>query len=764
MFNNEYNNGNNMKLSHPVYQISRKEPKFSKINGNTEYVKRDMNFDDDDDDEIDNIDNDTSSNYSIAAAFDSLKKNRKSVSRGNSRNNIRINNKNCYDYSYYNDNPPINRNINTTDNEKRIYHESRSDNSIPLSDESESECIEDNKNIENYEENDMESDNKNNSSSEIIKVVPRNKTNNNEEEQFNEFFNDDLGLTTEGRMTLMNLSLEKKWEIFKLQKDKVNNECNNPNINPSSYDNSPKYFINLLKKKSINTKMLTKLRFMISDDSSKCNKDWTIHEHLIRCIRGFFHSRIGLETLYSDPTPLLLLTLSLFYHQLIHIKKDINDDNSVQSVFLSSPSVLPLSNRTLILDMLSYLTKIETPLGWNMVVDALHWVSLGNGDKDVYLEDIKNRLSLSKEKYKQGIHSKKTIKTKTKTLKSFKFASPSNIPKNLLKQSSIVSQKGKSFKGSNDKNKSDKKINNTQSFLSNSSNASNLNLTFSEMFTEEFSYHLAFTLLQEEYQLQGYQDFNKESSGIYHILNNQTSGSDITSYSQESNSTSLEDLNQEDSLKQNSSQNQAALTFPRNRKINIYSQNNNETNLLDVSSIASSVPNLNNRKQPSKENSYIDNDSSFNNFDSYSKQFTSCTMNSESTIANNSVNYLYSNISLNDNENELKKYNIKNQHQIKKNQVNQSGYNNIFNSNKNLYANVPKFCPFTFWMKDFEDCAKEYNQLFLGNNLSSKIIYNTIANKTYRWAPIVSTPKEAVDQEQAINYIVIINIVNQLTL
>jgi len=56
-------------------------------------------------------------------------------------------------------------------------------------------------------------------------------------------------------------------------------------------------------------------------------------------------------------------------------------------------------------------------------------------------------------------------------------------------------------------------------------------------------------------------------------------------------------------------------------------------------------------------------------------------------------------------------------------------------------------------MKDFEECAKEYNQLFLGNNLSSKIIFNTIANKTYRWAPMVSTPKEIVDQEQAINYI-----------
>lgn len=457
--------------------------------------------------------------------------------------------------------------------------------------------------------------------------------------------------------------------------------------------------------------------------------------------------------MYSDPTPLLLLTLSLFYHQLIHIKKDINDDNSVQSVFLSSSTVLPLSNRTLILDMLSYLTKIETPLGWNMVVDALHWVSIGNGDKVVYIEDIKNRLLSSKEKYRQSITSKKTIKSKTKTLKSFNFASLSNIPKNLLKQSSFISQRGRSFKGGNDKNKSNKNINNTQSFISNSSNASNLDLTFSEIFTEEFSYHLAFTLLQEEYQLQGYQDFNKESSGFYQKLNNQTSSSDITTYSQESNSTSLEDLDQEDSLKQNSIQYQ--LTFPRNRKTNTYSQNNNETSITDASPIALSVPNLNNnRRQPSKENSYNENDSFSSNLDNLNSQFTSCTMNSETTIANNSVNYLNSNMSLNDNDSELKKYNLKNQCQIKTIQVKQSSYNNPYNSNKNLYANVPKYCPFTFWMKDFEECAKEYNQLFLGNSLSSKIIYNTIANKTYRWAPIVSTPKEAVNQEQAINYIV----------
>jgi len=49
----------------------------------------------------------------------------------------------------------------------------------------------------------------------------------------------------------------------------VNSECFNPNIDPKSNDNSPKHFINLLKKKNINPKMLTKLRFMISDDSSK---------------------------------------------------------------------------------------------------------------------------------------------------------------------------------------------------------------------------------------------------------------------------------------------------------------------------------------------------------------------------------------------------------------------------------------------------------------------------------------------------------------
>ncbi|ORX43397.1 hypothetical protein BCR36DRAFT_406761 [Piromyces finnis] len=792
MFNNENNNESNTKLSHHVFQINRKEPNFDHSKGNTKYVKKDMNINiDDDDDEINNYTNDTSSSYSISA-FDSLKNYRKSVSPGNSRSSVKINYKDNYDFNYNNDNSSNNKNMNISNDENHIYHESTSNNSIPLSDnfinenENEKIYIQDNKNMENNKENDIEY--KINLSNEKFRVIPRN---NNDEEQFNELYinkayilkkfdkmMDDLGLTTEGRMTLMNLSLEKKWEIFRMQKDKINNECNNPNINSSSYDNSPKYFINLLKKNSINTKMLTKLRFMISDDSSnwltnfiklggyyylnknimeivikdiKCSKDWINHENLVRCIRGFFHSRIGLETLYSDPTPLLLITLSLFYHQLIHLKKNVNYDNSVQSIFLSSSTVLPLSNRVLILDMLSYLTKIETPLGWNMVLDAMHWVSLGNGNKIVYLEDIKNRLLLSKEKFKQNIHSKKNLKKGT--LKSFNFSSLSIIPKNLLKQTSFISQKGKTLKGINDKNKFNKEITNSQSFISNSSNVSNLDLTFSEMFTDEFSYHLAFTLLQEEYQLQGYQDFNKESIGFYQKLNSQSNSSDISSYNQESNITSLEDLSHDDYYtKQNSSllkQHQAELTLPRNRKINIFSQNNNESNLIDASS-SLSVPNLTIKKQPIKENSYNENDTSSNNSDYLNSQYT---MNSESTIANNSLNYLSSNVSLNDTESELKKYNIKYQHQIKKVQVNQSAYNSINDNNKNLYANVPKFCPFTFWMKDFEECAKEYNQLFLGNNLSSKIIYNTIANKTYRWTPMMATTKEAVSQEQAINYI-----------
>jgi len=476
--------------------------------------------------------------------------------------------------------------------------------------------------------------------------------------------------------------------------------------------------------------------------------------------------KIGLETLYSDPTPLLLLTLSLFYHQLVHINRDIySDTNYVQSIFLSSPSVLPITNRALILDMLSYLTKIETPLGWNMVIDSLHWVSLGNGDKESYIEDINNRLMVSKEKLKQTINIKNNLRKK-KTLKSLTVSSLTNIHKNFLKQPSFlsslsISQKAKSLRSeSNIKNK----CKNLSDPINNNSN--NFDITFSDLFSTEFSYHLAFSLLQEEYQLQGYSEY-QDLNISHQKINTQNSNSNITSYGHELNSTSSFDLNSNNSNINDESQRKhdQALTFPRNRKISSsYLHSTNENNLMDITSTALSVPNLKvieNKIQTSKENYFhTEGDLSYNNVNNNDtdlrNSFTSNTMSSllsESTIANNSINYLSNSLSnsptLNDNEAELKKYSMKNQHNIKKVQVNTSLLNKPTTA-------IPRFCPFTFWMKDLEDCAKEYNQLFLGNNLSSKIIYNTIANKTYRWAPMISAPKETVDQEQAINYIVII--------
>ncbi|ORX76288.1 hypothetical protein BCR32DRAFT_271364 [Anaeromyces robustus] len=820
--NNRNENPNtNLKPNQQTHQIYRKEPNINylKVKDTTKY-----DVEDDDSEELEDYDNEInkSSFNNSFVAFDSLKNYRKVISRGNSRNNIRINNKIYYNNnnnnnnnnkSNDNSNSELSKNNNNNYNYKRnIIHAYKSDNSIENDVDDENEDIDDNKNYEPNEvnESDNEFENQSNQSEELknekVKPTPRNEVNsNNDNEEFNELFinksyilkkfdkmMDDLGLTTEGRETLSNLSLEKKWEIFKLQKNKINNECLNPNIDPNSNDNSPKHFISLLKKKSINVKMLTKLRFMISDDSSswltnfikyggyyylnriifenvmkdsKTNKDWIIHENLIRCIRGLFHSRIGLETLYSDPTPLLLLTLSLFYHQLVHLKKDINYDTSVQSLFLSSSSVLPLTNRTLIFDMLSYLTKIETPIGWNMVIDSLHWVSLGNGDKNLYIEDINNRLALSKEKIKQISHSKSSSRKtlKGKTLKSFKFSSLSNIHKSILTQPSFfsnlnLSQKAKSLRNGNEnnnnKNNNNNKMENTSGSINNNSNTSNsFELTFSDLFTEDFSYHLAFSLLQEEYQLQGYsqyQDLNKDFSSSHIKMNTQNSNSENTSVDIYSNSNSFIDINQNELYNQYSSQTKfnPLLTFPRNQKVNIYSSNNNETNLYKTSSTALSVPNLNNiDKNNSIDNcSYTESDLSSkyieNNFNNnYNSSNTMNSVLSELTIGNSSINNLNSYTSLNDNEFESKKYSIKNQHNIKKVPVNSST------------TYIPRFCPFTFWMKDFKDCAREYNQLFLGNNLSSKIIFNTLANKTYRWAPMVSASKEIVDQEQAINYI-----------
>ncbi|ORY64661.1 hypothetical protein LY90DRAFT_700758 [Neocallimastix californiae] len=657
--NYDYKHNEEKKPNKELRHVIRKEPNLNNLRINDEYKKGK--------DECTNeLESENSFKNSITA-FDSLKNYRKPVSQGNSRNNIRIYNRNNHEINNCNKISYSNNNY-----ENRNIHPCKSDNKKSSINNTDGIKVE------------------------RVNVTPRNEVNksNGDTEPFNELFinksyilkkfdkmMDDLGLTTEGRVTLMNLPLEKKWEIFKLQKVMI--------IYYIWLTNFIKYGGYYYLNKNIMDNVMK---------DSKTNKDWDIHEHLIRCIRVFFH---------------------------IHINRDIySDTNYVQSIFLSSPSVLPITNRALILDMLSYLTKIETPLGWNMVIDSLHWVSLGNGDKESYIEDINNRLMVSKEKLKQTINIKNNLRKK-KTLKSLTVSSLTNIHKNFLKQPSFLSS---------------------------------LNL-----FSTEFSYHLAFSLLQEEYQLQGYSEY-QDLNISHQKINTQNSNSNITSYGHELNSTSSFDLNSNNSNINDESQRKhdQALTFPRNRKISSsYLHSTNENNLMDITSTALSVPNLKvieNKIQTSKENYFhTEGDLSYNNVNNNDtdlrNSFTSNTMSSllsESTIANNSINYLSNSLSnsptLNDNEAELKKYSMKNQHNIKKVQVNTSLLNKPTTA-------IPRFCPFTFWMKDLEDCAKEYNQLFLGNNLSSKIIYNTIANKTYRWAPMISAPKETVDQEQAINYI-----------
>jgi len=245
------NNKKNLCTDKPQsYQIYRKEPNsnYLRRNENQKITKEEENENDDDDDS--SLDYDDNNNFSNSAAFDSLKNYRKNVSRGNSRSNIRINNRS---YSYYNDD----ESNNVITNQK-----SNSNNSLSEGINNENDNVKINNGCDIHENDDQCDDNEKNSSDPKIKMIPRNEVKPNDNEEFNELFinksyimkkfdkmMDDLGLTTEGRMTLMNLSLEKKWEIFKMQKDKMNNECNNPNADPSSYDNSPKYFINILKKK-----------------------------------------------------------------------------------------------------------------------------------------------------------------------------------------------------------------------------------------------------------------------------------------------------------------------------------------------------------------------------------------------------------------------------------------------------------------------------------------------------------------------------------
>jgi len=181
--NNNDNCNNNVRTKPTTHQISRKEPNINNIKVNESYSKKIS----------DKMDSEDDMNYmddlaykSSFSAVDSLRKNRKSVSRGNSRNNLRINNKNCYDYSNYNDASSNNRNSNNYDNERSLCCEQTSNNSIPNSiNDKDDDKLDDNNNDEiNYESE----NNNNNSSVPGIKVIPRNEVNNNDDEQFNELF------------------------------------------------------------------------------------------------------------------------------------------------------------------------------------------------------------------------------------------------------------------------------------------------------------------------------------------------------------------------------------------------------------------------------------------------------------------------------------------------------------------------------------------------------------------------------------------------
>jgi len=177
------NNFNNNLRTNPTHQISRKEPNINNIKVNENNNKK-VNDTMDNEDDMNCMDD--LGFKSSFSAVDSLRKNRKAVSRGNSRNNLKINNKNCYDYSNYNDASSNNRNSNNYDNEKSLCREQASNNSITNSINNKEDDKMDNN---NNNENNYESGNNSNSSSvPQIKVIPRNEVNNNEDEQFNELF------------------------------------------------------------------------------------------------------------------------------------------------------------------------------------------------------------------------------------------------------------------------------------------------------------------------------------------------------------------------------------------------------------------------------------------------------------------------------------------------------------------------------------------------------------------------------------------------
>jgi len=146
---------------------------------------------DDDEDDMNYLNDIKDSKFSSLTAIDSLRNYRKSVSRGNSRSNLRINNRNCYDYSHYNSDFSSNKNLSNCDNEKNLCHMQTSDNSIVdniNNNKEDDNKKEENKDYEEMEINDNESKNNNASKIERIKVIPRNEVNSNDNEQFNELF------------------------------------------------------------------------------------------------------------------------------------------------------------------------------------------------------------------------------------------------------------------------------------------------------------------------------------------------------------------------------------------------------------------------------------------------------------------------------------------------------------------------------------------------------------------------------------------------
>jgi len=182
--NYDYKHNEEKKPNKELRHVIRKEPNLNNLRINDEYKKGK--------DECTNeLESENSFKNSITA-FDSLKNYRKPVSQGNSRNIIRIYDRdnheinNCNKISYSNNNY-----------ENRNIHPCKSDNSIrnDLNDEDEDEeDLEDIKNS-NYTMNDYESEKSSINNTDGIKVervnvTPRNEVNksNGDTEPFNELF------------------------------------------------------------------------------------------------------------------------------------------------------------------------------------------------------------------------------------------------------------------------------------------------------------------------------------------------------------------------------------------------------------------------------------------------------------------------------------------------------------------------------------------------------------------------------------------------